>query len=730
MAAYAQSVWGIEIGNESLKAIRLNAFADSIQVTGFDVIHHGKILTGSGINDIERDELVALSLRKFMRENSVGKEGVVISVPSQNSFARFVDLPPVDEKKIPQVVRLEAGMQIPFDMSEVQWDWQIINQTNTEQVRVGIFAIKNEIVTRELEYFGNENIQANMVQMSPMSLYNYLVYDRPELVSSDKQATAIINIGVENTDLVVCSKSNVWQRCVPMGGNSFTRAIAESFKLNFTKAEKLKRTAAMSKYARQVFQAMRPIFSDFVSEIQRSIGFYSNSNPDTKITHVIALGGGTKLRGLLKYLQQSLQIPVEKPDAFKRLTVSGDVSAAKLTENVADLGVAYGLALQGLGLAKIESNLLPRAIASSMAWASKAKYLTLAACALLAVAAMSIGRTIFDGAQYKTQQDVRDKVQSIIGDAEEAKRKLNEQSSRTSQYQQAIASVSSIFKDRNVIPKVCETVLSVLPNASNNPQQKELYEAFEHGDIATVMETPRKQRKQLFITSMQVRYAGNIETAKFGEIEKATTKSRRPGVPLEMMDYSSEYGGARIMETAGVMEETEGPKDKEGFLVTLTGYSPYESILDLLDPANVRGNKSLWGVVNHLMNLDEALNYNCPFELFEKTNLEHFKLDTGTVGTDTQMPEGIGIRKQNEDSKNTGEGEYILIDPLTQEVISRQPLKDETGKIKVDTRGREIYKENDHWFVLNFKLRWKHEPSSALTEAGFAIADVNDVNEP
>jgi len=48
MAAYAQSIWAIEIGNESLKALRLSVFGDSLQVTGFENIRHGKILTGQG----------------------------------------------------------------------------------------------------------------------------------------------------------------------------------------------------------------------------------------------------------------------------------------------------------------------------------------------------------------------------------------------------------------------------------------------------------------------------------------------------------------------------------------------------------------------------------------------------------------------------------------------------------------------------------------------------------
>jgi type IV pilus assembly protein PilM len=201
-----------------------------------------------------------------------------------------------------------------------------------------------------LEQFLREDMQVSYVQMVPMALYNYLMYDRPDLLSSEERATIILDVGAENTDLVVCTKSGVWQRCILMGGNSFTRAIADTFKLNFVKAEKLKRTAPVSKYARQIFQAMKPVFTDLASEVQRSLGFYSSANPNKKFNRIIAMGGGTKLRGLLKYLQQTLQIPVERPDTFKRLAIGSGVSAAKFHGNVSDFGVVYGLALQGLGL--------------------------------------------------------------------------------------------------------------------------------------------------------------------------------------------------------------------------------------------------------------------------------------------------------------------------------------------------------------------------------------------
>jgi type IV pilus assembly protein PilM len=215
-----------------------------------------------------------------------------------------------------------------------------------------------------------------------------------------------------------------------MGGNTFTKAIADSFRLNFEKAEKLKRTAPMSKYARQILQAMKPVFADLVSEIQRSLGFYTNSNPATKLAKIIAMGGGTKMRGLVSYLQQTLQIPIERPDSFKRLAINPAVSAAKFHENVCDFGIVYGLALQGLGLTKLENNLLPRSVERSTLWAGKAKYFTAAALALLIVSLMCFGRVIYDKAKYSERYDIRQKVQSIINSAEQAGSELETQKTK------------------------------------------------------------------------------------------------------------------------------------------------------------------------------------------------------------------------------------------------------------------------------------------------------------
>jgi hypothetical protein len=442
---------------------------------------------------------------------------------------------------------------------------------------------------------------------------------------------------------------------------------------------------------------------------------------------VIALGGGTKLRGLLKYLGQTLQIPIEKPDAFKRLTVGEDVSAAQFGQSVGEFGVVYGLGLQALGLGRIESNLLPRAIASSMALASKAKYLTWTAVALLVIAALGIGRTVLDSAKYKAQEGTRRRISNNIRDAEDAKRKLDNQIMRENQSKQIIEAAYKSFEYREVLPEVIETVLSVFPNGENNSRQRELYSAFERGDVLAVKETPRKERKQMFITSMNVYYAPDVATAGFGrtQLKGGSAPAGAPTGPTVEFDRSMGpmgprgpmgfgMGGPATFSRGRDTRAGGAATERAGFVITVTGYTPYKNIGELLDPAGVKDDQDRWGVVTRLMNLDAFSDVNSPFELYEKTEIVHFDLQTGQVSLEGQMPSGVGVRKNLKEDQ-TKEREYVLIDPMTKEVISKVSLKDEMGRDKLDNKGKRVYEVNDYWFILKFKLRWRNVP---VAEAG------------
>jgi type IV pilus assembly protein PilM len=580
------------------------------------------------------------------------------------------------------------------------------------------------------------------VQMAPMALYNYLLFDRPDLVNSDKRATVVINIGADSTDIVVCTASNVWQRCIVMGGNAFTQAIAEAFKLSFEKAEKLKRTAPVSKYARQIFQAMRPVFTDLAGEVQRSVGFYTSSNPDVRIARVVAMGGGTKLRGLLKYLSQTLQIPVEKPDAFKRLAIAPGLSSAKFHETIADFGVVYGLGLQGLGMARIESNLLPTSIARSMAWAGKTKFFIGAAVLLLLVSLMCLGRVGWDHTAYARQKDTRVRAKRVVAQALEIVSKEASLGQQEADLQDKARKQFELFKNRDIVPKLHELLISALPNAKNNPEQRALYEAFAAGDVAKVMNTPRNQRKQLFITHISIYYSDNLATAQFNKTAltrrdqmNQMTGGDETGYDTEMMAEMESIYGADYMKQMMGGQAQEAVKEV-GFVVTIAGYSPYERYENLLDPLGVENNPSKWGFVTRMERLDKFLRLDpnsTPFELYSRA-ADQFVLEKWIVDPSIEMPAGVGEIEYIQDPADTqarapanmlgyggkAAGKPILVDPMTREQIGADTILDEYGRPRLDATGKTVLKERDHWFTLQFKLLWKAAAEQTAGATGAA----------
>jgi len=205
MAMALRGVWAIDIGCSSLKALRLRQAQEGFEVIGFDYIEHSAVLSDDNIDDEERREIMGETLHQFVSRNDLDKDEVAISISGQSGFGRFIKLPPVEQKRIPQIVQFEAVQQIPFDINEVEWDWQLMGNPDSPDMQVGIFAVKNDLISGIMDIFTRENIKVTCVQISPMALYNYASYDRKDVSDSDK-ATIIVDMGAENTTLVVCTK--------------------------------------------------------------------------------------------------------------------------------------------------------------------------------------------------------------------------------------------------------------------------------------------------------------------------------------------------------------------------------------------------------------------------------------------------------------------------------------------------------------------------------------------
>jgi type IV pilus assembly protein PilM len=401
MARKVNHVWGIEIGQSAIKALRCHLEGGQVVADTFDFVEYPKILSQP---DSEPEVLLADALEQFTSRNDLKGSKVAISVPGQQGLAKFFKPPPVEVKRIPDIVRFEAKQQIPFDLNDVIWDFQQMAGANIEdgyalESEVALFAMKREAVYRAIKPFQSSGVEPDIIQLSPVAIYNMIAFDkfsdrlRDETFDPEKppKSVLLLSIGTDATDLIVTNGFRVWQRTMPIGGNHFTRQLSKELKLTFAKAEHLKRNAMQADDPKLVFQAMRPVFNDMHTEIQRSIGYFRQINKKAELESILLLGNTAKLPGLQAYLSKSLGMDVEVINKYDRLSGIDVVGAPSFKENQPSFGVVYGLCLQGLQQGPIHTNLLPKEIVVDRLIASKKPWMAAAAATLLVSMAVNYG---------------------------------------------------------------------------------------------------------------------------------------------------------------------------------------------------------------------------------------------------------------------------------------------------------------------------------------------------
>ena len=583
--------WGIDIGNRALKAIKLVREGDALRVDDVEVIEHEQVLSNSGDN---RDSLVQTALANFAGRH-ITKGGVVsIGVSGQSSFARFIKLPPVEKNKIPEIVRFEAIQQIPFPLDDVEWSYQLFEQPDSPDVEVGIFAMRKELVNQQIKFFTDLAMNVQLVQMNPLAVYNAAYYDN----RLQGGATMILDLGAENADLIIADKDSVWLRSISIGGNNFTEALVKAFKLNFAKAEDLKRNAQTSKYARQIFQAMRPIFADLVAEMQRSIGFYSSVHRDSRIKKIIALGNTFRLPTLQKYLQQNLQIEVERLESFTAGAPADGRQAAVLSDNIASMAGAYGLAVQALGRGKIESSLLPREIRQAKIWQEKTKWFAGAAALFVAAAGVKFGVYYYHNSQYESAsaEDARRAVAAAItvGETNDREWSKLQSSDEAIKIKTSLINTTSLANYRDLWADLWIDFTGTLPPANATAPDK-------------IKATPRIQRRQVFIESVTSQYQADISSivamkeeefkalgpaaAPAPSVPQAGGPTYRPsgeeGMVRPIRPGGAMVGGAGGGRTGQAPEETAAATGDRGYLLTVRLISPYSDARTVIEQSIV-----------------------------------------------------------------------------------------------------------------------------------------------
>jgi type IV pilus assembly protein PilM len=347
------AVWGIDIGHTALKAVKLNRTKEGLEI---DQVAYIPMELGESEED--RPEQVRTAVKTFLSRHPIRNERIIVSLPGLHAFSRFIKLPPVEAKKVGEMVMYEAQQQIPFPIDEVMWGHHMIDREYEpgEEIEVGIFAARKELLLGFLSELRENGVSPDYVTIAPLAIYNFVTYN-----ANVDETTVILDIGAKHTDLIVVKGANFWIRNLRIAGGDITEALSARFKIPTHEAEKLKRQGSNSKNADKIFKSIESVLKDFTGEVHRSISFFKSQAGDLKPKKMLLLGDGAKLKNIRGFFEKELGFKVQKFTKLEqdKFVVGESVDFDVLKKHILSFGVALGLGVQGVGMSTTNLNLLP-----------------------------------------------------------------------------------------------------------------------------------------------------------------------------------------------------------------------------------------------------------------------------------------------------------------------------------------------------------------------------------
>jgi type IV pilus assembly protein PilM len=446
------TVWGLDIGNSAVKAVKMMRFGNEARIVDFDIIDIG------GEEEGNRTERVKSALQTLCSHHGFGDDPVYLSLPGDQCLFREFQLPPGSEQKVEELVNYEAKQQIPFPLDQVEMGWERYDHPGGG-VGVELIVVRKNIVDEVLALTDEFRMQVRGITVSPVAQVNFIQYEfQPQGIS------LILDAGYKGTDFVVMQGNYIYARTIPIGGREITRSLEAKFKVPYDKAEELKKNIEQSKQADKILSVIEPTLRQLGAEIQRTIGFYKSRSKGQRLAQGYLMGHTFRLPRMAETLAgQIREAPMTVVEGMQRIQVDRAVNPQVFCNEFPTMAVAIGLGVQGLGLSALKVNLLPKSRVRQMAVGKKKVWGVISAAAIiLAVVASYFGASKERTASFQLSADVKGAVKlarKFEGEVEAAKKSMPAG--------QAIGDVEQRLRQWSRIPRDRGRMLQLFNNMVN-----------------------------------------------------------------------------------------------------------------------------------------------------------------------------------------------------------------------------------------------------------------------
>jgi type IV pilus assembly protein PilM len=333
---------GLDIGSGYLKAVQLKDTRSGYELELFDVLPLPPelIVDGSVIDSLRLID----SLKELARKAKIKTKEVAISIAGHSSvIIKRVSLPDMSEEELSESIKFEAEQYIPFDIEDVNLDFQILGpKEEPGQMDVILVAVKRDIINEYIAVVKEAGFNCQVVDVNSFALEN--IYEVNYEIEAGKNI-ALINIGASTINMNILKGGiSVFTRDSAVGSNLHTEVLQREFNLTYEVAERLKRGEAVENVSPQdAFSVMELASEEIIGEVNRSLEYFHEG-----VNEVILSGGCAMVRDFPRLLAEKIGVETKVMQPFKNIRIPKKFDVTYIEEMSPMAAVAAGLALRRL----------------------------------------------------------------------------------------------------------------------------------------------------------------------------------------------------------------------------------------------------------------------------------------------------------------------------------------------------------------------------------------------
>ncbi len=343
---------------KSDKLIGLDIGTSTIKVAELDVSKRGGTLVGFAMTptppqavvggDIINPEAIAESVSSLIRELNTKRKNIAAGLWGTSVIVKKISIPKMDEKLIGDQIRWEAEQYIPFDINEVQIEYEILKGSvrSAEAMDILLVAARSENVYKYAEIIAATGLNCSILDVGGFALSNCYFKN---YANSESGNAILLNMGASVTNFVAIEHGEVvFCRDVPVGGLTYTGEIQKAMGISFEEAESMKISVSTGQPApEEVAGIIQTAHEIMIEELQGSIDFYLNTSPGTSLGNCYITGGCSRTPGLIAQLSKKTKLSCEMFNPFQNIGFNDQSLSMSYISQIKDFAaVAMGLGLR------------------------------------------------------------------------------------------------------------------------------------------------------------------------------------------------------------------------------------------------------------------------------------------------------------------------------------------------------------------------------------------------